>query len=267
MCLKCDEFSQCLPIPGCEPTPECLVDEDCPKEQFCDGGVCQPTPPPPSLPLCDSSSVELSQWTLTRTPHSLGLVDLEGDGDLDLFAALSPGAKIEFALNDGAGVLSSGGELNLAPVLGVGEVAAGDLDGDGDIDLVAELPDSDELVLILGQNGTLIPGPTLPCSLALERLDVLDLESDGDVDLVLNSGTDLVVRLGDGVSTPSSAVRRAVFFSASGVAEAPRAQEVHEPHLETRHRQRSCVLELDLAGDERERSPTRRHHRPPRTER
>lgn len=62
------------------------------------------------------------------------LVDLEGDGDLDLLVN-SLGGGTRLFRNDGKGVFSEDRQSGLFPAFGATSMALADLDGDGDLDL------------------------------------------------------------------------------------------------------------------------------------
>ena len=76
--------------------------------------------------------------------HSVILVDVDGDGDLDAIIGARGSASDNFAaapgvllLNDGAGVFSVGnGGADFHAVRTTMSIAAADIDADGDIDLV-----------------------------------------------------------------------------------------------------------------------------------
>lgn len=159
-----------------------------------------PIPTPPPLPVCPAGAVSLSEWNLSEIPAELGLADLDGDGDLDLFAALPASGAIELAFGDGAGALAPGGLFEVAAASEPGlKVAAVDLDGDGDADLAAARPDSGDLAIFFGEKGVFTPGPLLATGVRWVRAG--DVEGDGDVDLIAagKDGTSVSVWAADGM--------------------------------------------------------------------
>lgn len=121
-------------------------------------------------------------------------VDLDADGDPD-FVGTNVGAELAVALNDGAGGF---GPLNTVAAHShwstFGTLAAGDLDGDGHVDIVSL--SYGVLRILLGDGaGGLVEQPVinLPASYSLALADVDD---DGDLDLV--AGTQILQNNGAG---------------------------------------------------------------------
>lgn len=126
--------------------------------------------------------------------RDFALGDLDGDGDLDVFAALlqpkpgkdgSPANRVLW--NDGAGGFTDSGQR-----LGMEEsyaVALGDLDGDADLDALVGNQTGAQLWLNQGgrqegQTGELAAGQELGKS-ALRAVFLADLDRDGDLDALL----------------------------------------------------------------------------------
>lgn len=141
----------------------------------------------------NGSMASAVHFTVAMFPASLALLDLDGDGDLDLAvgnASSQPeNDSVPLFLNDGRGKFSRGASLpagfNFLPV----DVKAGDLDGDGDMDLAsANFWGSFSVFLNLGAASF---APTVNYALSRNgsalSLALADFDSDGDPDIALAS--------------------------------------------------------------------------------
>ncbi|MEZ5964025.1 MAG: VCBS repeat-containing protein [Planctomycetota bacterium] len=133
--------------------------------------------------------------------------DLDGDGDLDLAYAQSSegtsGQAVLVYLNDGHG--NFGTERRFVTGQGPTGIAAGDLDGDGDVDLVtANFRFNEEDVSVLWNDGTAAFGQRvdLPITgLRPRRVAVGDLNGDGRPEVVAslrNGSPDFAVWINQG---------------------------------------------------------------------
>ncbi|WP_324671435.1 FG-GAP-like repeat-containing protein [Hymenobacter sp. GOD-10R] len=123
-------------------------------------------------------------------PGSVVLGDLDGDGDLDLLttsnATNSTGSSsVSVRLNNGSGVFSGNQEISTSSLA---RTALGDVDGDGDLDLVLALYNSSvaSVVQVRLNDGTgaFGTGPTAPLEPAIFQLLLEDMDGDGDLDMV-----------------------------------------------------------------------------------
>ncbi|MEE2856221.1 MAG: FG-GAP-like repeat-containing protein [Planctomycetota bacterium] len=154
---------------------------------FIEGGIVGPNPT--QIFINDGNgSFSASASMLPEPPHVTGLSigDLDGDGDLDIAASTSSvggvadGTRIWF--NDSSGTFNDSGQL-----LGEGSYGQtiGDIDDDGDLDLVemqspfdvAGIHRNDGSGVFTENDRSFEPGDSI--SLALG-----DLDADGDLDLV-----------------------------------------------------------------------------------
>ena len=94
-----------------------------------------------------------------------------------------------------AGRFGAGSEITLPDV--PASVAAGDVDGDGKVDVVTVSAAGQVSVSLNQGNGTFRPGPTLTVQPNTKKLLLDDVDGDGDLDILVLSNT-VSVRLNDG---------------------------------------------------------------------
>lgn len=123
------------------------------------------------------------------------LLDLDGDGDLDLYTGNQVSNRVY--LNDGTGAFSDTGQL-----LGTGvitqDIAFSDIDGDGDIDVFEASVNGDPNRPWFNNGSGLFSAGT---SLGTERsraAALADFDGDGDLDLVEGRVTGTFIWLNDG---------------------------------------------------------------------
>jgi VCBS repeat protein len=143
-------------------------------------------------------------------PTGGGFGDFNHDGKVDVVTADYHGNSISVLLN------SMGGLLNLRPVASyptvanaqTSNLAVGDLDGDGNLDVVATNPYASSVSMFRGNtDGTFQQGVTIPVGVngAAQPYSavIADFNGDGKADLAIaeeTSGT-IIVRLGNGDGT------------------------------------------------------------------
>ncbi|MCA9320356.1 MAG: VCBS repeat-containing protein [Planctomycetes bacterium] len=120
------------------------------------------------------------------------IVDYDQDGDLDAVLTTYPSTSVILARNDGLGTWTL--EPPILVTGAVNAVAAADLDGDGDQDLAA-LDLNRNLYLILNTPGGWVVSNLGNSIAESHRIDAIDWEGDGDVDLILGPQH---IRLNDG---------------------------------------------------------------------
>ena len=137
-------------------------------------------------------------------PNSTGLMDavpgdVDGDGDLDVVAAMLNGSNLIAVLeNDGGLFVEAGG---VDPGHSVYDLALGDLDGDGDLDIAAAAMGDNLMIVHLG-NGDGTFGAAAIYAMGQDPTAIVlgDFDGDGDLDAatVTESYGSVYVRLNDG---------------------------------------------------------------------
>lgn len=119
-------------------------------------------------------------------PRDVTLVDIDGDGALDIATADLAEDQIGVRLNDGSGAFAARTDLGLGGSTGPIAVAGGDLDDDGSADdLATACSGSNDVVVITDPNGTPATQSIASGGLALAAIAVGDLDGTGPDDIVV----------------------------------------------------------------------------------
>ncbi|MEM8488193.1 MAG: T9SS type A sorting domain-containing protein [Bacteroidota bacterium] len=161
------------------------------------------------------------------------VVDLDGDGDLDVLSASSGDNKIAWYKNlDGQGSFGSQAIISLQ-VARAFSVYAADLDSDGDQDVIAGARDGNKVVWFENQEGTLFSGERIIASgtMGVRSVTAFDLDRDGDDDVFSASQDDNIVAWYENLSFVSNvlstedAEQPGVGYALSGFYPNPFAQQ------------------------------------------
>lgn len=137
--------------------------------------------------------------------------DIDGDGDLDLIAPAAWNDPIAVFMNDGTGAFTDESATRIGGATSqAGSARLGDVDDDGDLDLlIGEWVAGNEVHLYLNDGtGVFVEAPTQVPTVGsignadLVDLDLFDADNDFDLDLMLNMhAEDAVFWLNDGKGT------------------------------------------------------------------
>jgi len=150
------------------------------------------------FPVDDRSSF----GTGADSTESVAVGDVDGDGDLDLAVGnVNPQQNVVY-LNDGAGNFPNTVGYTRTFGAGADSVAVGDVDGDGDLDLVTGKYGAQNIVYLNDGAGNFPTTRAFGTGTDLtENVAVGDLDGDGDLDLVSgNANQQNVVYLNDGAA-------------------------------------------------------------------
>jgi hypothetical protein len=146
----------------------------------------------------------------TNGASNLVLGDVDGDGDLDLLTANYYTNSVSVRLNNGAGIFTAPAASEVPVGIGPVDLVVGDVDGDGDLDLLTANTNSPATVSVRLNNGAgVFTAPTngtvsmASSANALNSADALvlgDIDGDGDLDLLTANGLPgtVSIRLNDG---------------------------------------------------------------------
>ncbi|WP_324673674.1 FG-GAP-like repeat-containing protein [Hymenobacter sp. GOD-10R] len=138
-------------------------------------------------------------------PNTVVLADVDSDGDLDILTLNSRNSVINSTvsvrLNDGKGNFSGNQDASVGPF--PNSLAVGDLDGDGDLDILTanrNSPSANTLSVRLNDgNGTFSGTQEVPVAAISYSIVARDVDGDGDLDILSsNENSTVSVHLNDG---------------------------------------------------------------------
>ena len=184
LCLGGDAAAQ---LGVCASDAECDDGDPCSNDRCTAAKTCSHTncDGAPTLPVAFSRH---DAGLTGAAPTALRLVDMDLDGDLDAVVSAYSDGSVDWYENDGA---SPPGYARhpVGTVADAFDVYPGDLDADGDVDLVA-VGDSGSVVWFENAGGTppLFFSHAIGSHLAANTVRAADLDGDGDLDVVLGTG-------------------------------------------------------------------------------
>jgi hypothetical protein len=154
---------------------------------------------------CTSPRLSEPHFAVGRAPGSILVVDLNDDGRLDLVVANEKGGDVSVLLGDGKGGFSASRGSPFPAGPSPNDLASGDFNGDGRVDLAIANHETQHLTVLLGDGrGVLDPAPNSPFTVVVRPhvhgVATGDFDGDGSLDLVTDSWAEdrLAVLFGDG---------------------------------------------------------------------
>lgn len=118
-------------------------------------------------------------------PSGLVATDLTGDGRPEIVVALHNQSSVLTLVNDGFGVFTPGGSV--ATGSDPRHLAAGDVDGDGDTDVVSSNRDGNSVTVLRNTGGALAAAGTTSVGADLRGVVVADFDGNGLGDVAVSS--------------------------------------------------------------------------------
>jgi len=141
----------------------------------------------------------------SNSPSNSVAGDFDGDGDLDLAFPMLKSTQFDTVavmLNNGDGTFSSSSFYNVGGQ--PNDIVAGDVDLDGDLDLVVANSESNDCSVLRNTgNGSFLPEVFFAVGTTPKGVAISDVNADGLPDIISSSSADntVTVTLGDGTGT------------------------------------------------------------------
>jgi hypothetical protein len=154
-------------------------------------------------------------------PYSAQAADVDRDGDLDVVVASKNDDTIAWYKSDGAATPSFTEQTITTSADGATFAYAADIDGDGDMDVLATSMNDDTIAWYKNDGSQSFTKQTITTSADVaSRAEVVDLDQDGDVDVLAASENDDTIAWykSDGAATPSF-TKQIISTSADGATD------------------------------------------------
>lgn len=148
----------------------------------------------------DATFAPAVSYEVGEDPNSIDLDDIDGDGDLDfathnIILSNTNGVNpdtLSVRFNDGSGVFS--GSQDIEAGFGIEHVRAGDVDGDGDIDLISSNRDQFAFTVLVNTDGS---GTSWESTQFIESrgvrwTEIADIDQDGNPDVITAAASGFV---------------------------------------------------------------------------
>jgi len=158
----------------------------------------------------DAESVAIT--TAASGARAVRAADLDGDGDLDLVSASYYDDRIAWYENREGNARMWSGRTVDAAARGASDVGVGDLDGDGDADLVYASEGDDAIVWAenIGGRERFVPHRVAEGVLGARRVELADVDGDGDLDLISSAVVSGIVSWHENLGAARSFRTRAI---------------------------------------------------------
>lgn len=129
-----------------------------------------------------------SLFSLVHGFNDYALADVDGDSDLDLIFATTNNDPVVLGINDGRGAFTLAPPPQMPPDrFGINVVATGDIDADGDVDLVLATNSTNHIYTNNGLGTFSMRVGLYPTHRhRTTQVELIDLDLDGDLDIVEN---------------------------------------------------------------------------------
>ncbi|MCY2953138.1 MAG: VCBS repeat-containing protein, partial [Planctomycetota bacterium] len=153
------------------------------------------------------------------SPNSVAVGDMNRDGHLDLVTSNYMDDSVSVLLGNGDGTFQEATTFDVASKSGPSSATLADLDGDGNLDLVAAYSNKHKVLVLRGNGDGTFPLPSsYECEVTPVNVAVGDLNADGKPDIVVTYLYGVTVLLGNGNTSFQDHVHYDNYLSTGDVA-------------------------------------------------